>query len=197
MKPRIYVYKITFADAPYYYFGVHKERKFDEYYMGSPITHKEIWKKYKPQKEILKTFDNTVDGWHAACKLEKNLIRPVYNKDHHCLNENCGGAISIDVCRNNGLMAKDNKLGIYGLTEEDRKEYAKQGGIALKSKKLGIHANTSEQHSMNARKAAKITNSLRYQCTITKRITTPGALTNYQKARNIDTSNRVRLLSSY
>ena len=31
-SPRIYTYKITFQEVPYYYYGVHKEKRFDEYY---------------------------------------------------------------------------------------------------------------------------------------------------------------------
>lgn len=31
-SPRIYVYKITFLEVPHYYYGVHKEDFFNEYY---------------------------------------------------------------------------------------------------------------------------------------------------------------------
>lgn len=197
MKPRIYVYKITFLDAPYYYYGVHKEKRFDEYYMGTPVTHKKMWEIYTPKKQIIQVFENTTDGWLKANKLEKNLIRPVYNKDQYCLNENCGGVISLNVCRTAGLYAKVNKKGIHGASETERIDFAKKGGITTRDKKCGIHANTSKQHSTNAKKAAKITNSLRYQCTVTKMITNPGALTHYQKARHIDPSNRIRLVDSH
>jgi hypothetical protein len=44
--PRIYVYKITFYEVLHYYYGLHKEKRFDEYYMGSPVTHKDFWELY-------------------------------------------------------------------------------------------------------------------------------------------------------
>ena len=56
-SPRIYLYKITFEEVPYYYYGVHKEKKFDEYYMGSPITNKWCWEFYTPKKQILEVFE--------------------------------------------------------------------------------------------------------------------------------------------
>ena len=94
MKPRIYLYRITFEGRPEWYWGIHKEKKFDEYYMGSPCTHKEFWKLYTPDKEILKTFDYSEEGWKEANLREKELIYPYLN-DPLCLNEGCGGAYSI------------------------------------------------------------------------------------------------------
>ena len=39
-SPRIYIYKITFDEVLYYYYGVHKEKYFNQEYWGSPVTHK-------------------------------------------------------------------------------------------------------------------------------------------------------------
>jgi hypothetical protein len=108
MQPRIYVYKITFQEVPFYYIGVHKEKIFNEEYMGSPITHKAKWQIYTPQKEILEEFDYTDDGWLQAQEFEKELIRPVYNTDNNCLNEHCGGRISLAVCRESGKKQWEN-----------------------------------------------------------------------------------------
>ena len=52
-SPRIYLYKITFEEVPYYYYGVKKEKYFNQKYWGSPITHKWCWKLYTPKKQIL------------------------------------------------------------------------------------------------------------------------------------------------
>jgi hypothetical protein len=94
MGPRIYLYRITFEGRPEWYWGIHKERKFDEHYMGSPCTHREFWKLYTPVKEILETFEYSEEGWKTASMREKELIYPYLN-DSLCLNECCGGAYSI------------------------------------------------------------------------------------------------------
>ena len=61
-EPRIYVYKITFVGDDHYYYGYHKEKKFDEYYMGSPVTHKDHWNKFTPKKEYIKFFEYSEEG---------------------------------------------------------------------------------------------------------------------------------------
>ena len=58
-SPRIYTYKITFEEVPYYYYGVHKEKIFEEEYWGSPVTNKWAWELYTPKKQILQFFDYT------------------------------------------------------------------------------------------------------------------------------------------
>ncbi len=94
MEPRIYVYKITFVDRPEWYWGVHKEKRFDEYYMGSPYTHKKFWELYQPIKEIIEVFDYSDAGWLKACGREQELIRPDINNPL-CLNESCGNWLSL------------------------------------------------------------------------------------------------------
>ena len=37
-------------------------------------------------------------------------------------------------------------------------------------------------------------NSQRWECTVTGFVSTPGSLTRYQQAKNIDTSNRIRIM---
>jgi hypothetical protein len=94
MDPRIYIYKITFVGQPYWYWGVHKEKKFDEYYMGSPVTNRSYWEMYEPIKEIVETFDYTDEGWSEALSREMDLIRPDL-ENPLCLNEKCGGVFSL------------------------------------------------------------------------------------------------------
>ena len=110
-SPKIYTYKITFEEVPYYYYGVHKEKKFDEYYMGYPITHKRMWDFYTSKKQILQLFDYTDEGWIEAQEVEKRLIKPFYNTDKWCLNEHCGGYISLDILRKVGKQNKELKRG--------------------------------------------------------------------------------------
>jgi general stress protein YciG len=326
-QPRIYTYKITFEEVPHYYYGVHKEDRFDEYYMGTPVTHKWMWDFYTPQKQVLELFDFSDEGYKEAAEVETRLIRPVYNTDPLCLNENCGGVPSLEVCRRiaqkhkengtgifgmsfeelseagkkggkitgtkmkeNGTgifgrspeaMSEDgrkgakvqmenqigifgftteqrseigkrsgekhkengtgifsmtsekrreackkgtqtqreNKLGLFGLTPEQRSENGKKSGKICYEKGVGFHALTKEQRSEigkragqkhkengtgifsmtreqrveNGKKAGKIVNAQRWQCTVTGHVSTPGPLSLYQKARGIDTSNRIRL----
>ena len=56
LKSRIYVYKITFEETSDWYWGVHKEREFNEFYMGSPVTHAWKWDFYTPHLQILEVF---------------------------------------------------------------------------------------------------------------------------------------------
>jgi len=94
MKPRIYLYRITFEGRPEWYWGIHKEKKFDEHYMGSPCTHKEFWKLHTPVKEILEIFEYSEEGWKTANIHEQKLISPYLN-DPLCLNEACGQVTSL------------------------------------------------------------------------------------------------------
>ena len=230
-RPRIYIYKITFEEVPYYYYGVKKEKYFNQEYWGTPITNKWCWEFYTAKKQILQVFPYTDEGWLKAKEIEDRLIRPVFNTDKWCLNECCGGKISLDVNRKTGKktyelrigahglskekMTENSRiggkkahelgLGVHGLSKEELSEAGKKGGViggVIGGKKahelgLGVHGWTKEQLSEAGKKggevASKILNSQKWQCTITGYVTTPGPLTSYQKARGIDTSNRIRL----
>jgi hypothetical protein len=265
MQPRIYVYKITFQEVPLYYFGVHKEKTFNEEYMGSPVTHKGKWQIYTPQKEILREFDYTDDGWLEALDYETTLIRPVYNIDNNCLNESCGGRISLAVCREatekswSNLTPKQRseraKKGRANMTPKQRSDATKKARAAYlanttheqrsevtrKGKKKQLANTTPEQRSAISRKgranmtpkqrsdvtkkarAAYLANTTheqrsasarkreasktpqqrsaearkrqtKFQCTVTGYISTAGPLAQYQRARGIDTSNRVKVI---
>ena len=104
MQPRIYTYKITFEEVPYWYWGVHKERKFGELYLGSPKTHAWVWEFYTPKIQILEVFEYSEEGWYLAQTVEKRLIRPDLNNPL-CLNESCGGRVSRDSCSKGGKKA--------------------------------------------------------------------------------------------
>lgn len=158
-SPRIYLYKITFEEVPYYYYGVHKEKKFNEYYMGSPYTHKWCWNFYTPKKQILQFFDFTDEGWLEANKIEQRIIKSFYSTDKWCLNENCGGVISLKLKSKIGKKIYKLKLGIHGLSKNERIKNAKKAGIIGGTKtyknKSGIHAIPSEKKADQARKGHK------------------------------------------
>ena len=159
----------------YYYYGVHKEEKYNEYYMGSSISHKWIWEFYTPKKQILEIFDFTNEGWVEAQEVEKRLIRPFYNTDKWCLNENCGGIISLDILKENGKRVsekysslngikngnrtKELGIGIHGRTKEQMTEDGRKGGLITGKRCYelgeGIFQRTKEQISEDARKGAE------------------------------------------
>lgn len=264
MQPRIYTYKITFEEVPYYYYGSKKEKRYDEYYMGSPKTNKWCWKLYTPKKQILEIFDYTDEGYEECIKVENRLIKPVFN-DPWCLNERCNNLYSLKVLREcgkktgekygsiNGLKTKENKTGIFSLTKEQLSENGKKagkigglktkelglgifsftpeqlsengkkggkiagqkakenktgclgrtkeqmtedgkkGGKKLKELGLGIFSQSKEKMIENGRKVGKVISLQKWKCLETGYITNAGALSKYQKTRNIDTSKRVRV----
>jgi hypothetical protein len=155
-SPRIYVYKITFKEVPHYYIGVHKEKRFDENYTGTPVTHKNYWEKYTPKKEIIKEFPYTNGGWSDAQDFEKELIRPVYNHDIYCLNENCGGKISLDKCIEAGKLVKEKKIGVFGLSTEELARAGSKGGKKAKEMGVGVHAIPPERRSEISRRVGKL-----------------------------------------
>ena len=162
-SPRVYTYKITFEEVPYYYYGVHKEKVFDEEYWGSPKTNKWCWELYTPKKQILEFFEFSDGGYLQAQEIEKRLIKPVLN-NKWCLNENVGGLISISGCKKGGILMGnylyENGLGIHGLTKEQQIENGKKGNKEGKRKsgknafinKTGIHAFTPDERSETGKK---------------------------------------------
>ena len=220
MRPRIYTYKITFMDTPYYYYGVHKEKRFNEHYMGSPKTHKWCWELYEPEKQILEFFEYSDEGYTKAQETEKQLIKPVFNADKWCLNESCGGMISLEILRKSGKImgenAKNPRLGFHSFTFEERSQIGKISGDKTKELGVGVHGRTKEQMTNDGRRGGIIskqnktgihsrsldemiehgrkTSTQRWECLETGYITNAGSLTNYQKKRGIDTSKRKRIL---
>ena len=214
-SPRIYTYKITFEEVPYYYYGVKKEKYFNQEYLGSPKTNKWCWELYTPKKQILEVFDYTDAGWLRAMEIEKKLIKPFCQIDKWCLNESCGGNFSLKTRRKSGkkvgMYCKQNKIGIFSLTtderskftklnyergaglavltDEQRSEAGKKGSAKNKENGIGIFSLTREQLGNQGKK----TNAQKWECLETGFITNSGALSRYQKARDIDTSKRKRI----
>ena len=101
-SPRIYTYRVAFEEIPHWYWGVHKEKKFGETYLGSPVTHAWMWDFYTPKTRILEVFPYTEEGWKEANCVEDRLILPDLNNPL-CLNESCGGVVSLAVCAGSGV----------------------------------------------------------------------------------------------
>jgi len=188
-SPRIYTYKITFEEVPYYYYGSKKEKVFDEEYLGSPVTNKWCWKLYTPRKQILEIFEYNNEGYIKAQEVEGRLIRPVYNTDKWCLNANCLGVFSLNHKRKAGIEAKIKRTGIHAFTKEKKFQVCSNGGIKSYELRLGVHSLTSQEKS----NIAKRTNAQKWKCLETGFITNSGSLSRYQIKRGIDTSKRIRL----
>jgi len=151
-SPRIYLYKITFEEVPYYYYGIHKEKYFNETYWGSPKANKWCWKFYTTKKQILQFFDFTDEGWLKANEVEQRIIRPIYNTDKWCLNENCGGVSSLKFASMGGTKSKELGLGVHGLSFEQRSINGKIGGKIVKENKLGFLSKTKQEMIEHAKK---------------------------------------------
>ena len=100
-------------------------------------------------------------------------------------------------CVKGGMKCKENKVGIFSLTREQRSE---NGKMSLnKAKKLGTGFFALSQEQLyeickNAgKKGSKITNSQKWKCLETGFVSTSGPLTRYQRKREIDTSKRMRI----
>jgi len=144
--PRIYTYKITFEETRHYYYGVHKEKYYNDPYMGSPVTHKWMWNFYTPEKQILEVFDYSEEGWMQALAMESSMIRYFYHKDPYCLNEFCSGVYSlkhrIKSGRKGGIVSakknRENGTGVFGLTQEQRSERGKKAIEVHREKQIGF-----------------------------------------------------------
>jgi hypothetical protein len=149
MDPRIYVYKVTFEEIPDWYWGVHKELKYKEFYMGSPVTHAWKWEFYTPKKQIVQLFNYTDEGFKEARLLEDRLILP----DLHnplCLNECRGGRMSLTSCSLGGKVA--SQILHSQRDENGRSVQAAAGGYA--SGKIWTEAKI-ESSKRNLKKATQ------------------------------------------
>jgi hypothetical protein len=199
-SPRIYTYKITFEEVPYYYYGSKKERYYNQNYFGSPVTNKWCWELYTPKKQILELFDYTDEGYEKCRRVEDRLIKSVLN-DSWCLNEGYGGNYSIKALRNAKGGKKGYANGLAKISSEQRSLNSKRSGKIRgkiqgninKELKLGVCGRSKEQMSIDARKGGMSTNKQRWMCTETGHISTPGPLTIYQNHRGIDISKRIKL----
>jgi hypothetical protein len=155
--PRIYTYKITFEEIRHYYYGVHKEKFYDDGYMGTPITHKWMWDFYTPEKQILEIFDYNEEGWRQALLMETELIKYFYDTDPYCLNESCSGVYSLKSRSAAGKLggiaatdkAREEGIGFFALTKEDRSKHGKKSAETHKNNGTGFFG---PEHKEMARK---------------------------------------------
>jgi hypothetical protein len=162
MQPRIYTYKVTFEEIPHWYWGVHKEKSYNDGYVGSPVTHRWVWDFYTPKIQILETFPFTEEGWKEAQLVEKRLISPDLNNPL-CLNEAVGGIKSILAIQKGGITAGSLNARLRkGICDpayfkSDRKiEQAIKNGKTSFERKVGCHSPEflkSEKRRLTSQKA--------------------------------------------
>jgi hypothetical protein len=143
-----YTYTIYFVDG-YYYHGYHKHEGVDpltDGYFGSPVTHKEKWLTTMHWKEITGLHETVEDVRFA----EQESIRPVFKTDPYCLNENCGGAMSPEVCQAAGRIGGRR-------TNERRDEQGRSIQGVINAQTLNKDKD-EEGRSVNAVKGALILN---------------------------------------
>lgn len=92
-----------------------------------------------------------------------------------------------------GNKHKENKTGVCGLSLEELSEARKKGGNKNKENKTGIFGRSPEKMTEDGRKAAKAQNAQKWQCTETGYVSNSGGLTTYQNKRGIDTSKRIKV----
>ena len=184
MEPRIYTYKVTFEEIPDWYWGVHKEKKYGETYLGSPKTNAWKWDFYTPHLQICEIFPHTDEGWTRARKIEDSCIIPDLNNPL-CLNEHVGGLMSLEALRRGAkktceiIHAEKDDLG--------------RSVHAMRVNEI-VHKDKDDLgRSINAVKGGIVTSSQKWLCLETGHVSTPGGLAAYQRARGIDPKRKVRL----
>lgn len=221
MQPRIYTYKVTFEEIPHWYWGVHKEKKYGEIYLGSPVTHKWMWDFYTPQVQILELFPNTDEGWEEANLIEDRLIRPDLNNPL-CLNENCGGRFSLESCRKSegkGIfkrterhisICKDTarRVGVENLnlgrgvfspayqSSQRHKETGRKSGSQATTNRTGIHSNdwkTSDNYTESSRKGGYTTSSQVWESSVDGFRSSAGNVAQHNRANGWDPNARFRV----
>jgi len=193
MQPRIYTYKITFEEVPYWYWGVHKESRHEDGYMGSPVSSDWVWEYYTPQIQVLELFPFSEEGWKQALEVEARLIAPDLNNPL-CLNESCGAQMSLEIRRRNGRKVVEERKGIHRegfFQSKGHRETGRKNGLRAAEMKTGCHAPgvASEGGRIGGTKTAQ----QRWKSLIDGHISHAAAVARHNKARGWDPDARVRL----
>jgi len=128
---------------------------------------------YKDRKRLDYLFYRAINkhGWNAfiwgiieECDISLLNEREEYwisfyktNQNQYGYNMSSGGEfgipteILVEQGRKNGIYARDNKLGVFSLSKQEKIQIGKIGGSKAKEMGVGIHAHTSEQKSNNGK----------------------------------------------
>jgi len=92
---------------------------------------------------------------------------------------------------------RKNGTGLFGFTPEQMYDIRKKGGQKTYENGIGIHGMDLEERvevcKKGGKKGGKIVSSQKWQCTVTGHVSNAGGLSRFQKAKGIDTSNRIKI----
>ena len=94
--------------------------------------------------------------------------------------------------RTGGNRTKELGVGLFGMSEEEKRKARNKGAKRSKEIGAGLYSLTFEERSKTAKKTVEITNSQKWECSITGFISTPAGVVSYQKGKGIDTSKNNR-----
>lgn len=140
---KYYTFRVLFADGFYYYARKTSRSALppecDGYY-GTPITHKEKW------LTTIHCKDEIVEylTFEEMALAEISLIRPCLN-DPMCLNECCGGLLSLDKITQIGIDNVRLKRGWFAISSEERRQIGSRVGSRLRDEGVGIFGMTAEE----------------------------------------------------
>lgn len=144
-------------------------------YIGKTIQDikKRIGQHYKSRKRLDYLFYRAINkhGWDSFiwglienCEVSSINEREEYwisfyktNNPQYGYNMSSGGEfgipreILVERGKRNGAYVRDNKIGVFSLTKEEKSNIGKIGGSKAKEMGVGIHAHTREQKSKNGR----------------------------------------------
>jgi general stress protein YciG len=184
MKKYHYIYKITFNTGQFYIGSrtTNKPPEKDTGYWGSPVTYKHLWEDVNLTKE--KIILHVCESVEEKIELERKLIKEAWVQyPNLCLNMHFSTGFHPEICKKNGLEHKRNrtgifslskeqkieigkrnyelKIGIHGLTEEEKRTISSKAGQIAYEKKLGVFSLNKEQLAENGKKGAEKLKKLR------------------------------------
>jgi hypothetical protein len=201
MSPRVYTYKITFEEIPHWYWGVHKEDKYGEFYVGSPVTHAWKWEFYTPHLQICEVFPYTDEGWAEARKVEDRCILPDLNNPL-CLNEHVGGFMSLESSKRGGQTAHKEKddldRSVLGVKNAERLHKDKDDlGRSVQGVKSAerLHKDKDDVgRSVHGVKSAEKTNKQIWESTVDGFRSRSAGVAQHNKANGWDPGARIRVM---
>lgn len=150
-------------------------------YIGKTIQQlkERIRQHYKDRKRLDYLFYRAINkhGWDTfiwglieTCDVSLINEREEYwisfyktNQPQYGYNMTSGGEfgihrkILVECGKRNGAYVRDNQIGLFSLSKEEKSNIGKIGGSKAKEMCVGIHAHTSEQKSKNGRLGGMVT----------------------------------------
>jgi general stress protein YciG len=128
-------------------------------------------------------------------------IRGQYDKENGTGFFNMTTEEKSEASRKGGKKTFENGTGVHAMSFEEKSAVGKKAAETNRKNGTALYGMSLEKRieagrkggRKGGKKSIKITNAQRWQCTKTGYVSTPAGLSTYQKARGIDTSNRIRI----